>query len=167
MRARTPPGSRNMLLKPMETSTFAPKVSFPQWSQGHSLDFCDTSRTKIITFYFCDTSNEISSILEPKSRFATPLMKSAQFWLAGWLAGWRLAAWLPGCLAAWLPGCQLLPGLPAAPGSSWQLLAAPDSSWQLLANKLPKQRNGHISTPRRPQKLSIGPFDAEFQGGSF
>ena len=30
-----------------------------------------------------------------------------------------------------------------------------------------KQRNGHISTPRRPQKLSIGPFDAEFQGGSF
>ena len=28
-----------------------------------------------------------------------------------------------------------------------------------------KQRNGHISTPRRPQKLSIGPFDAEFHGG--
>ena len=30
---------------------------------------------------------------------------------------------------------------------------------------MPKQRNGHISTPRRPQKLSIGPFDAEFQAG--
>jgi len=30
-----------------------------------------------------------------------------------------------------------------------------------------KQRNAHISTPRWPQKLSIGPFDAEFQGGSF
>ena len=29
-----------------------------------------------------------------------------------------------------------------------------------------KQRNGHISTPRRPQKLSIGPFDAEFHDGA-
>ena len=29
-----------------------------------------------------------------------------------------------------------------------------------------KQRNGHISTPRRPQKLSIGPVDAEFHGGA-
>ena len=28
------------------------------------------------------------------------------------------------------------------------------------------QRNGHISTPRMPQKLSIGPFDAEFHGGA-
>ena len=30
-----------------------------------------------------------------------------------------------------------------------------------------EQRNGRISTPRRPQKLSIAPFDAEFHGGSF
>ena len=33
-------------------------------------------------------------------------------------------------------------------------------------NTSPKQRNAHISTPRRPQKLSIGPFCAEFQGGA-
>ena len=31
---------------------------------------------------------------------------------------------------------------------------------------MPKQRNGHISTPRRAQKLSIGPFDAEFHAGA-
>ena len=30
-----------------------------------------------------------------------------------------------------------------------------------------KQRNGHISAPRRPQKLSIGLSCAEFHGGSF
>ena len=29
-----------------------------------------------------------------------------------------------------------------------------------------KQRNGHISTSRRPQELSIGPFDAEFHAGA-